>query len=281
MARLEVASAQLIREARLGFVLSKIVETILSPSNVIALLGLLGLAALISRRRRFGVALLVLSTVLLATVGWSPLGPLLLQNLEDRFPIPSLPPEIAGIVMLGGAVDTHVTEDRGSVAVNDNGERITALVSLASRYPSARIILSGGAGHLLIAHPLTESEVGRRFLIDLGVPAERIEMEEMSRTTFENAAESLAIAKPKSGETWLLVTSAYNMPRAVASFRAVGFEVVPYPVDYRTRPADLRRPVATIVGGLELTDIAVHEWLGLLGYRLTGRTQSLLPSPDQ
>src|SRR6185295_10248649 len=128
---------------------------------------------------------------------------------------------------------------------------------------------------LLIAHPLTESEVGRRFLIDLGVPAERIEMEEMSRTTFENAAESLAIAKPKSGETWLLVTSAYNMPRAVASFRAVGFEVVPYPVDYRTRPADLRRPVATVVGGLELTDIAVHEWLGLLGYRLTGRTQSL------
>jgi uncharacterized SAM-binding protein YcdF (DUF218 family) len=240
---------------------------------------LLGLLALILRWRRFGIALLALSTVLLAVVGWSPLGPLLLETLEDQFPQPSLPVAVAGIVMLGGAVDTHVTEDRGSVAINDNGERITELVSLARRYPSARIILSGGAGHILIAHPLTESEVGRRLLVDLGVPAERIEMDEKSRTTFENAAESLAVAKPKPGEVWLLVTSAYNMPRAVASFRAVGFDVVPYPVDYRTRPADLRRPVATIVGGLELTDIAAHEWLGLLGYRLTGRTRSLLPSP--
>ena len=265
----------------MGFVLSKIVETILSPSNVIALLGLLGLLALILRRRRFGVALLALSTILLAVVGWSPLGPVLLHTLEDRFPQPSPPADVAGIVMLGGAVDTHVTEDRGSTAFNDNGERLTAIVDLARRYPSARIILSGGAGHILIAHPLTESEAGRRFLVDLGVPAERIELEETSLTTFENAAESFAVAKPKPGAVWLLVTSAYNMPRAVASFRAVGFDVVPYPVDYRTRPADLRRPVATIVGGLELTDIAVHEWLGLLGYRLTGRTQSLLPSPAE
>jgi uncharacterized SAM-binding protein YcdF (DUF218 family) len=265
----------------LGFVLSKIIETVPSPSNVIALMGVLGLVALIFGRRRVGIALLVLSTVLLAAVGWSPLGPLLLETLEDRFPQPILPPDIAGIVILGGAVDTLVTENRGSISLNDNSERFTALVSLARRYPSARIILSGGADNLLIAHPVTQSEVGRRLLIDLGVPAERIEMEEMSRTTYESAAESLALAKPKPGEIWLLVTSAYNMPRAVAAFRAVGFEVVPFPVDYRTRPADLTRPVASIAAGLEMTDIAAHEWLGLIGYHLTGRTKSLLPSPGR
>ncbi|HWJ76047.1 MAG TPA: YdcF family protein [Kaistia sp.] len=181
--------------------------------------------------------------------------------------------------MLGGAVDTHISGDRNSVALNDNAERVFAVATLARRYPEARIVLSGGAGHLLIGHTLSESEIARRMLVDLGLPPERIEMEERSRTTFENATESRIVAKPKSGETWLLVTSAYHMPRAVASFRAADFPVVPYPVDFRTRPADLRRPVNSVADGLTLTDIAAHEWLGLLAYRLTGRTQSVLPGP--
>lgn len=82
---------------------------------------------------------------------------------------------------------------------------------------------------------------------------------------------------PQTGEPWLLVTSAFNMPLAVASFRGVGFAVIPYPVDYRTRPADLRRPVATLADGLAELDIAAHEWPGLLAYRLTGKTRSCCP----
>lgn len=166
-----------------------------------------------------------------------------------------------------------------SVALNDNAERVFAVAALARRYPEARIVLSGGAGPLVIGQTLSESEIARRMLVDLGLPPERIEMEERSRTTFENATESRIAARPKAGETWLLVTSAYHMPRAVASFRAADFPVLPYPVDFRTRPADLRRPVSSVADGLTLTDIAAHEWLGLLGYRLTGRTRSILPGP--
>lgn len=260
------------------FTASKLAETVLLPSNIIGFLAALGLGALISMRRRTGISLLVLSTMLLMLAGWSPLGPALIMPLEDRFPIPDLPATVAGIVMLGGAVDTHITADRNSVALNDNAERVFAAAALARRYPQARVLLSGGANHLLAGQSLTESGGARRVLLDLGITSERIEMEERSRTTFENATETLTVAKPKADEVWLLVTSAYNMPRAVASFNAAEFPVIPYPVDFRTRPADLRRPVRSIADGLTLMDIAAHEWLGLLAYRLTGRTLSILPA---
>ncbi|KUM25608.1 hypothetical protein AU467_25920 [Mesorhizobium loti] len=175
-------------------------------------------------------------------------------------------------------MNTHITEDRNIVTLNDNAERVVEVATLSRRYPSARILLSGGSGHLINGHTFTESEGARRLLDELGVPQERIELEERSRTTFENAVESAAIVKPKPGEVWLLVTSAYNMPRAVASFRAANFPIVPYPVDYRTRPTNLRRPVYSIAEGLALMDIAAHEWLGLAAYHLTGKTAEMLPS---
>jgi uncharacterized SAM-binding protein YcdF (DUF218 family) len=263
------------------FIISKLVESALLPSNLIAILGGLGLVALILRRRGAGVALLVISVVLLMMAGWTPLGPALVMKLEDRFQPPQMPATVSGIVMLGGAVDTHVTEDRGGYTVNDNAERIFAVASLSRRYPDARILLSGGNGHLIGDHPVSESEYARRMLVDLGVAAERIELEENSRTTYENAVESAAVAKPQGGETWLLVTSAYNMPRAVASFRAADFAVVPFPVDYRTRHADLYRPVNSIGNGLDLVDIAAHEWLGLVVYHLVGKTAEILPGEPE
>lgn len=261
------------------FWLSKLVQSSLLPSNCLALLAVLGLVALALRRRKLAMWIFGLATVLMALAGWSPLGSKLLMVLEDRFPQPALTEEVAGIVMLGGAVDIHISQDRGQIALNDNAERVVAVAALARLYPRARIILSGGIAHEAHGNSLTEAEGARRILVDLGVASERIELEDTSRTTFENAAASLGMAHPQAGEPWLLVTSAFNMPRAVASFRGVGFVVIPYPVDYRSRPADLRRPVATLADGLAELDIATHEWLGLLAYRLTGKTGELLPSP--
>jgi len=261
------------------FWLSKLVQSSLLPSNCLALLAVLGLVALALRRRKLAMWIFGVATVLMALAGWSPLGPKLLMVLEDRFPQAALTEDVAGIVMLGGAVDIHISQDRGQIALNNNAERVVEVAALARRYARARIILSGGIAHDAHGNSLTEAEGARRSLVDLGVSSERIELEDRSRTTFENAAESLRMAHPKAGEPWLLVTSAFNMPRAVASFRGVGFAVIPYPVDYRTRPADLRRPVATLADGLAELDIAAHEWLGLLAYRLTGKTRELLPSP--
>jgi uncharacterized SAM-binding protein YcdF (DUF218 family) len=71
------------------------------------------------------------------------------------------------------------------------------------------------------------------------------------------------------------------MPRAVGSFRAAGFPVTAYPVDYRTRgPQDAARFFPFVANGLRRLDLATKEWIGLLAYRLAGYTDALFPAPD-
>jgi uncharacterized SAM-binding protein YcdF (DUF218 family) len=262
------------------FLISKLVEFLLLPSNLIGFIAGFGLLALLLRRPRLGHAALVIAALLLAIGGWSPLGRAALMVLEDRFPRPQLAEPVAGIIMLGGAVDTHITAERGEPTLNEAGERINAMAELSRQFPRARLLLSGGANHVLTAQPVTESAVARDLLIGLGVDPQRIELEERSRTTCENAEQSLLVAKPNEGDRWVLVTSASHMARAMACFRAVGFSVIPYPVDYRTRgAADLRRPVDSIADGLQVLDLAAHEWIGLVTYRLSGQTRELFPAP--
>lgn len=261
------------------FVFSKIFETFLLPSNLIGLLGLIGIVLLL-RGSRSGRTFLVLAALLFAIVGWSPLGTAALIVLEDRFPQPVIQGDVAGIVVLGGEIDTHISFARGRVAVNDAAERLTTVAELSRRYPGARIILSGGISHLLFGGAETESALARDLLVQIGVPQGRIELEERSRNTCENASESKTAANPKPGEQWLLVTSANHMPRAVACFRAAQFPVIPCPVDYRTQPADLWQPSKSIADGLQAADIAAHEWIGLAVYRLARATE-FFPSPGR
>jgi uncharacterized SAM-binding protein YcdF (DUF218 family) len=149
---------------------------------------------------------------------------------------------------------------------------------LALRYPNARIIFSGGTAALFKG--ALEAPLAVKEFEALGVAHDRITAEEQSRNTIENAVFSRLIAQPKPGERWLLVTSAFHMPRAIAAFRAAGFPVEAYPVDWRTRgPIDATAPFASVIGGLGMTDIAMHEWVGLLVYRLTGQTEELFPTP--
>jgi uncharacterized SAM-binding protein YcdF (DUF218 family) len=259
------------------FLISKVVGFLLLPSNLIAFVGALGFAGMLIGWRRVGSSLMAIAIVALVVAGWSPLGALALQALETRFPPPRIEGPVAGIVSLGGAVDVHITEDRNAPALNDAGERMTAVASLAQLYPDARIVLSGGASDLHDTGAATESAVAKRLLVAMGLPAERIELEERSRNTCENAAESLAVARPEAGETWLLVTSASHMPRAIACFRAVEFPIVAYPVDYRT--TEVAWSAIPISDGLNMLDLAAHEWIGLVAYRIVGRTTELFPAP--
>lgn len=262
------------------FVVAKIVGYFVQPSNFIALLAMLGLVLSLFRFRRLGMATFSVATLLLAVFGISSSGFLALATLENRFPAPKLEGPVTGVILLGGAVDTHISAERGQNTTNDAGERITAVAELNRRFPDARIILSGGANHVLTAQPLSESAVARRLLIDLGVDEKRIEMEEISRDTCENAEESLTLAKPQAPEGWLLVTSASHMPRAVACFRAIGFAVIPYPVDFRTQGTEsILTPSKSVSDGLAAADLAAHEWIGLAEYWLSGRTSDAFPAP--
>jgi len=262
------------------FVLSKTLGYLLVPSNLVMAIGLTGLVLLCTRLRRVASWLIVTSLVLIALLGYSPVGRMLLVSLEERFPqwdASQGPP--TGIVVLGGAISPEVSVDRGVVALNGAAERITVAAELAHRYPQARIIFSGGSASLDPTAPL-EAPLAVRELVALGVAHERITTDEQSRNTVENAVFSRLLADPKPGDRWLLVTSASHMPRAIAVFRATGFAVEAYPVNWRTRGwRDAAQLPGTLAEGLTMTDAAVHEWLGLAAYRLTGRSEEFFPGP--
>jgi len=262
------------------FYLSKILGFFALPSNALIVLGLAGAAIAVLRGGRAGGKLIVASLILLAIFGFSPLANGLILPLEQRFPPWDAnrgPP--TGMVVLGGAFDTVVSDTRYDIPLNEAAERMTVSAALARKYPQARIIFTGGTGTLLYGGP-TEGELARRFYASLGIATDRITIEEESRDTAENAVFTKPLADPKPGERWLLVTSAYHMPRSIGAFRRVGFMVEAYPVDYRTRGIeDLARPFPSLGEGLRRGDTAVREWIGLLFYRLAGRTNELFPAP--
>jgi uncharacterized SAM-binding protein YcdF (DUF218 family) len=264
----------------LFFPLTKTFGFFALPTNLLLSLGVLGVLLLLTRFTRLASWLIVTSLVLLAVAGLSPLGNVLILPLEQRFPPwdPSHgPPD--GIVMLGGVISPEVSIDRGSIALKEGGARLVVTAELGLRYPKARIIISGGPSSLVYDEG-PEAGIAVRELVALGIAHDRITAEEQSRNTVENAVFSRLIANPQLGERWILVTSAFHMPRAIATFRAAGFPIEAYPVDYRTRgPADAFRPFDVASKGLSRTDAAMHEWMGLLGYRLTGKTNELFPAP--
>ena len=263
------------------FVLSKTLGLFMTPSNLMAALGLIGIALLFTRFRRLASWLIVTSLVLIVFAGYSSLGNILMLPLEQRFP----PWDASrgapdGIVVRGGAIDPGISLARGVVALNGAAERITVTAELAHRYPNARIVLSGGTSSLNQNTP-REAPFAVKELVALGVAHDRITIDEQSRNTIENAVFSHLLASPKPDERWILVTSAAHMPRAIAVFRAAGFLIEAYPVDYQTRG---RKDVigffnTSLAGGLEMTDQAIHEWAGLVIYRLAGRTSKLFPAP--
>jgi uncharacterized SAM-binding protein YcdF (DUF218 family) len=267
----------------LFFVLSKTLGVMLLPTNFMIGVGVAGLLLLLTRFAPLGRKLLTASIVLLAICGFSPLGNLLLYPLEARFP----PWDASrgapdGIVVLGGSIEPDLSLARGTAVFIGAVDRIIATAALAHRYPKARIVFSGGNANLVSDDAAKEADAALVIFEGLGIAKDRLLMERQSRNTLENAEFSKAMAAPKPGERWLLVTSAYHMPRSVGIFRNAGFAVEPYPVDWRTggRESLLRFSIYAI-DGLGRVEIAVREWMGLFAYRITGRTSAFLPGPTQ
>lgn len=265
------------------FYLSKIVWWFAAPSNVLISLVVLGVLMGGTRWRRKGLVLAAIGGLGLAIAGFSPLGVWLARTLENRFPLQGQ--EMAaptGILVLGGSIDQVTTAARGGqVTLAAAPSRITEAVALAHRYPSARLVFTGGSNALLRADALGEAEAAAKLFVELGIARERITIENQSRNTYENAVLTKAMVTPRPGERWLLVTSAWHMPRSVGIFRRAGFAVVPYPTDFETRNTEreLWRPILPASRGLDLVDRMAREWLGLLAYRVGGRTDALFPAP--
>jgi uncharacterized SAM-binding protein YcdF (DUF218 family) len=264
----------------LFFVLSKTLGIMLLPTNLLIGLGVAGAALLATRFARLGCRLMVVCLVLLALCGYSPLGNMLLYPLESRFPAWD-PAQGApdGIVILGASIEADLSAAHGTAVVRSSPDRIIAAAALAHRYPNARIVFSGGSANL-VSNDAREADFAGAIFESLGISKSRLIMERRSRNTQENAEFSRALVAPKVGECWLLVTSAFHMPRAMGLFRKAGFEVQPYPVDWRVGGRDDLFAFSSLAGdGLGRTDLAVREWMGLIVYRVTGRIGELLPAP--
>lgn len=261
------------------FPASKLFWLVAQPGNLLVILLGVGAVLLWTRWRRIGRCLVTAVAVGLAGITALPIGEWLLSPLEDRIARPTtLPEHVDGIIILGGAVDARLTEARGELHVRDSGERIIAGLQLARRYPDARILFTGGIPGLLTSRSAQQARWLSPLLHDVGIAPDRVMYEDLSANTYENALFSKRLVVPEEGATWLLVTSASHMPRAVSCFRSVGWAVIPYPVDYQTRPErDWTPQDINLLEGLALITTAIREWTGLVMYRLSERTTSLLP----
>ncbi|BAU92774.1 hypothetical protein MPPM_4169 [Methylorubrum populi] len=254
---------------------------LITPSNLFPGLAFLGLTVAALGRRRIGTGL-AWAGVLAMLSGLTPLANWALLPLEQRFPARAGDTRpVDGIIVLSGGIDLTTSRTRGRLELNDAGERITALIALAHRYPQARLVYTGGdpspPGRRARA---PEAVLAAAYLEGIGIAPARITVEARSRTTAENASEVRRLLEPHPGERWLLVTSAWHMPRAMGAFRRVGLELEPYPVDFRTAgPFATRFTFGHAADGLHLLDVAAKEWAGLVVYRLTGHSDALFPAP--
>ena len=258
--------------------IGKILWWLVSPASLLFTLLFLGVAlACWPRTRMLGIRLGAAMLAVFMIIGVLPVVDWVLRPLEEHVPQSPLPPHVDGIVVLGGSEQAVIAEARNRPELNNAADRLVEFVGLARQYPQARLIYSGGGIHWGRT-TLNEADIARRVFILLGLEPDRVEFDSQSRNTAENAQFSKALAQPKDGEVWLLITSASHMPRALNAFQTVSWPVLPYPVDYRTG----RRHGFSLdfrpLGNLLTLDGAIREWVGLIAYRLLGHTHSILPS---
>ncbi|MBA8902885.1 YdcF family protein [Phyllobacterium sp. P30BS-XVII] len=262
------------------FFVSKVFWFLAQPLNFSILLMALAFFAVCFSWRRIAMTASAFSFLILGLAAWSSLGALLLHPLEDRFQRPSpAPAHVDGIIVLGGGFEGGVNLVRGGYELNASGDRFVETAVLARRYPDAKVVVTGGGGTLVLEGE-GDGATAPRLLTALGVSQDRLILENESRDTYENAQFTKKLLDIKPGETWLLVTSAFHMPRSVGLFRKAGFNVVPWPADYRTSGIEYPGPAQdNSLDSLQNLTIVVKEWVGLFAYWATGRTDELLPSP--
>jgi uncharacterized SAM-binding protein YcdF (DUF218 family) len=256
------------------FVISKLAGAALMLETWLVLAALMTVWATRTGRLRLARRSSAGLVLALLVIGLIPLGDLLLRPIERNHPVIAPPDGIDGIIVLGGGEDVAASVASGQAQLGEGGDRYMAALALARAAPEARILFAGGSGRLRDIGSggfVSEAAIAERIFAAQGITGERLLIESRSRNTAENARLARALAQPEAGARWVLVTSAFHMPRALASFEAAGWTgLIPYPVDHRTR--DWRDALGWNFGrNLGLLNTAIREWVGRAVYAITNR----------
>ncbi len=149
-------------------------------------------------------------------------------------------------------------------------------MKLAREYPDSKLIFSGGSGSLL-NQKYRDADMAKRLFIEQGLDVSRILFERESRNTFESALFSKRLVNLNKDENWVLITTAWHMPRAVGVFCKVGWPVIPYPVDHKTNPKQLFSFGFSLSAGFESLTRGLKAWVGMISYYLTGKMVEVFP----
>lgn len=250
---------------------------IIKPETTLFWLFLISAFLFLLKKDRVGKFTFYTGVVFFCVVGVSPAGPWALKALEDRFARPSsFPADIRGIIILGGSFKRELCVARGTTCYNSASGRFIEALRLTQNHPLLPILFTGGGTP--IKNGASEASIAKHIAQDLGIDLTRFMFENKSKNTVENAVLSYQMIRPQSQDKWLLVTSANHMPRAVGDFRRAGWQVIPYPVDYKSSP-ELSAFSFTIQENLQAWSLAVREWASLTRDYLVGKSPVLFPSP--
>jgi uncharacterized SAM-binding protein YcdF (DUF218 family) len=261
------------------WIVSKILWSLASPEKVVLILLFVGTVLIWTKRQKLGRWLVSMSALIFLVFTLLPVNVFLLKPLEERFSPPTeLPENISGIIVLSGPERPVITKTRGQPSIGEGAERLTTFMALARRYPQARLIYAGGTGSLFY-QDYKSNQTARKLFEQLGLNLDRILFDTKARNTYENAVNSFKLIGQQTKGDWILITSAFHMPRSVGVFRKTGWNVIPYPVDYQTSGEwDYDWKFGRLINFLEFST-GLHEWLGLISYRMTGKTAALFPKP--
>jgi uncharacterized SAM-binding protein YcdF (DUF218 family) len=262
------------------FLASKVIWVLISPDSLIVILGVSAWVAAILKWQRISKSLLASCALLLLLIGFFPVGEWLIAPLENRFTANmALPSKVDGIVVLGGAILPQMSNSWQQPEINDAAERLTNFLYLARLYPNAQLVFTGGSG-AVTEQEFKEAAMAQILFEQLGLAERAIIFESESLNTSENARNSKELVTPENNENWLLITSAFHMPRSIGVFCQQQWVVQPYPVDHYSQKGNLLRVDFSFGENLSVLSLAIREWVGLVAYRISGRTDRLLPGID-
>ena len=237
-------------------------------------LALILLAVLLWRKRARGFAFAAAAlAVFLYLIGASALPDALLRSLERPYfgvKLEALP-TCDAVVLLGGSLDPSPDEVGGLHLTKAADRIITALEVI--RLGKAPVLVCGGSGIAMDGAMKIEADLFKQALTERRVPVPEIISLGLCFDTHDEAARTRALATQRGWRRVLLVTSASHLPRAVATFRGAGLEVVPVPCNFMTRKTPGSWPARTAIPGyygFEKTSVWLHEKIGWWEYRRRG-----------